>query len=581
MSDKITNLHPKNDMGINLKPNIINENIPDKAVTFEKLSYDVKNLFNNHGEQITKLDKIDTALTSYDISKVLTESEILTIRENVGNYLLAKDTFKVYKWNPNAVAYSVIDDYLVNLTEDTLIDRYTKPVFPNYIYLLKGNQYYIYPDAFFTFYDSFKGRNIYPIIPNNKSTEDIIFGKINNSSSGNERIIARKKTRSFNKYIDPTFKDLNYVDCSIKVADKKNGIKMTALFIGDSFFDSRWSNDSKKAQDIVRDNLTNDGNSMIYYGTYEQYGNQDDLGECYSGKSYQWFCGPDSPFYNPYSKQFDFEYYMKKNNFDWCIGKNLCDNTNKFLGIHTLKIGNFKLKANTEYFLKVSFNKHIDPNNNNFSNLVIKKVDDSSVVVTINVSQWANYEESYRFTTPSDFDETAEYFVEMTGTMNDWTSITSYKLMLNNGASALDYEDFISVRTNPSYVVFHLGINPSDDNGISFLNTMIESIHSYLSTLKIIVCTMPPTYYNETPNNNERLDVINDFIKEYSGKENDNIYLIPYFISMDRSLSFRTEHISCLQFDEDIIEVTNDVHPNDNGIKTLAYWIYNYLEYLG
>lgn len=64
MSDKQTNLHPKNDKGINLKPNIITENIPDKAVTFEKLSDDVQNTINTHSIQIEKLNASFITLTN-------------------------------------------------------------------------------------------------------------------------------------------------------------------------------------------------------------------------------------------------------------------------------------------------------------------------------------------------------------------------------------------------------------------------------------------------------------------------------------------------------------------------------------
>lgn len=43
MTDKPTNLHPKNDSSVNLKPNIIAENIPDNAVTMNKLDHDIQN----------------------------------------------------------------------------------------------------------------------------------------------------------------------------------------------------------------------------------------------------------------------------------------------------------------------------------------------------------------------------------------------------------------------------------------------------------------------------------------------------------------------------------------------------------
>lgn len=61
--DKQTNLHPKNDSGTNLKPNIISENIPDKAVTLEKLDQSIQDTISNHTASIadntTLIDKID------------------------------------------------------------------------------------------------------------------------------------------------------------------------------------------------------------------------------------------------------------------------------------------------------------------------------------------------------------------------------------------------------------------------------------------------------------------------------------------------------------------------------------------
>ena len=63
MTDKQTNLHPKNDSSVNLKPNIITPNIPDKAVTLEKLDQSIQDTISNHTASIadntTLIDKID------------------------------------------------------------------------------------------------------------------------------------------------------------------------------------------------------------------------------------------------------------------------------------------------------------------------------------------------------------------------------------------------------------------------------------------------------------------------------------------------------------------------------------------
>ena len=48
MTDQETNLHPKNNPSVNLKPNIVTGNIPDKAVTMEKLSQDLQDTISTH-----------------------------------------------------------------------------------------------------------------------------------------------------------------------------------------------------------------------------------------------------------------------------------------------------------------------------------------------------------------------------------------------------------------------------------------------------------------------------------------------------------------------------------------------------
>ena len=54
MTDQETNLHPKNNPSVNLKPNIVTGNIPDTAVTFKQLDENLQNKINSHSFQIAK-----------------------------------------------------------------------------------------------------------------------------------------------------------------------------------------------------------------------------------------------------------------------------------------------------------------------------------------------------------------------------------------------------------------------------------------------------------------------------------------------------------------------------------------------
>ena len=75
MADQQTNLHPKNNTTVNLKPNIVTENIPEKAVTMEKLDQSLQDTIRNHTssiatntEDIAK-NKADIAMNTADIEK--------------------------------------------------------------------------------------------------------------------------------------------------------------------------------------------------------------------------------------------------------------------------------------------------------------------------------------------------------------------------------------------------------------------------------------------------------------------------------------------------------------------------------
>lgn len=55
MADKETNLHPKNNPSIDLKPNIVTGNIPDKAVTLEKLDQTLQEKISTNENAISSL----------------------------------------------------------------------------------------------------------------------------------------------------------------------------------------------------------------------------------------------------------------------------------------------------------------------------------------------------------------------------------------------------------------------------------------------------------------------------------------------------------------------------------------------
>ena len=97
MTDKQTNLHPKNDSSINLKPNIVTGNIPDKAVTLDKLDQNIQDTISNHTSSIAnnraninKNTSDIASLTSKDVAENKNVLIRLECRED-GLYVVGTD----------------------------------------------------------------------------------------------------------------------------------------------------------------------------------------------------------------------------------------------------------------------------------------------------------------------------------------------------------------------------------------------------------------------------------------------------------------------------------------------------------
>ena len=102
MADRETNLHPKNNTTVDLKPNIVSNNIPDKAVTLEKLDQSLQDTIASHTssiatntEDIAK-NKADIAMNTKVIAK--NKADIAKNTSNVNSILdiidIANDKIK-------------------------------------------------------------------------------------------------------------------------------------------------------------------------------------------------------------------------------------------------------------------------------------------------------------------------------------------------------------------------------------------------------------------------------------------------------------------------------------------------------
>lgn len=80
MADKQTNLHPKNNITVNLRPNIIGENIPDNAVTLNKLSQDIRDKISVIPMNTTQIEKNTTQIEKLNEGSKILQPYNLVVR---------------------------------------------------------------------------------------------------------------------------------------------------------------------------------------------------------------------------------------------------------------------------------------------------------------------------------------------------------------------------------------------------------------------------------------------------------------------------------------------------------------------
>lgn len=111
MADIETNLHPKNNTEINLKPNIVGNNIPAKAVTFDQLDQNLQDTITNHGTSIAsttaKIAKIGPNITT---DRLIIDNDQLISNKFIGN------DGKEY----GADSYTKVSDYIQIVGYDRL-----------------------------------------------------------------------------------------------------------------------------------------------------------------------------------------------------------------------------------------------------------------------------------------------------------------------------------------------------------------------------------------------------------------------------------------------------------------------------
>ena len=189
------------------------------------------------------------------------------------------------------------------------------------------------------------------------------------------------------------------------------------------------------------------------------------------------------------------------------------------------------------------------------------------------------------------------YQTECRGGWNDTTFTTVGSPFFINGG--VDFEEYL-VKNNISGitdVVFFLGINGGFGEGI---RKMIEgdsnegvnsNLKSVLPNANFYVSFLPPYWIDAkdqdiSEGQQDRINKNKAYKARFDNRENENMFLIP-MNNFHRKYGYRLKEVQQTQF-TDVNQIIGDLpipnhvtafdhHPSTNGVKTIAYNVYNYL----
>lgn len=148
----------------------------------------------------------------------------------------------------------------------------------------------------------------------------------------------------------------------------------------------------------------------------------------------------------------------------------------------------------------------------------------------------------------------------------------------------------------PDYVFINLGTNDSATDGynaetfISYLNTMIDSIKNYNSSIIVCVgmsegtCTTTTDYHYEW---NDNIQLYHKaLITEFKDRENEKIFLCPLYVSMDLANDYSATEVPLSKRDETLStgktrkQVSDHLHQNRVGYYKNADMMYSLIKYI-
>lgn len=179
------------------------------------------------------------------------------------------------------------------------------------------------------------------------------------------------------------------------------------------------------------------------------------------------------------------------------------------------------------------------------------------------------------------------YTHEATHTNESGTTFTN--AFWNPSTSAFDFSYYMEQNdfSGVDYVFICLGTNDFGRTDVAAnLQTMITSIHTYSSNIRIGVWTPPPrglTGNGSLVNRDTLLSIVNAILTAFEGQETNKVYTVPVTLNVDPYHDFPMDsvNVSADNTSYQMLVTTDKAHPSNAGYAKMADMIYSYIKYFG
>ena len=177
--------------------------------------------------------------------------------------------------------------------------------------------------------------------------------------------------------------------------------------------------------------------------------------------------------------------------------------------------------------------------------------------------------------------------------ISDYVRVASKGSVTNPfyNASTFDFSNYMSTQSYASvdYVIINLSTNdygrPITDV-IADLNTMISSIKTFNSAIKVIVCLTEGVYRNKMEwdtRNTWYIELKKLMIATYDKREAEKIYVCPLYLNMDlyEDYNFTSVPLSSEDSTKTRLMTADGIHQNQAGFNKNANTMYYTIKYIG